>query len=271
MNATFAPTLIAGAAFDSIADQYDELFTKSLVGRAQRGVVWRVVDRTFSPGEKILELNCGTGEDALHLAQRGVNVVACDASSRMVEVARQKAALSPGISAAFHRLQTERVMAIGFRGPFDGLLSNFAGLNCVQDLADIADQLASLLRPGAPAILCLSTRYCLWEIVSNGLQGRWKKAFRRCSGRARANLGGIDISVTYPTVREMRRLLSPWFRLRSVTAVGLAVPPSYMEAWCGRHPHIFRILTRLDELLRSCPGLRGLGDHVLLVFERCEQ
>ena len=52
-------------AFDSLAAKYDDLFTRSMIGRAQRGVVWDALIDTFEPGAHILEVNCGTGEDAL--------------------------------------------------------------------------------------------------------------------------------------------------------------------------------------------------------------
>ncbi|WP_199899091.1 hypothetical protein, partial [Ideonella sp. B508-1] len=62
------------AAFDTVARDYDRDFTHSLVGMAQRRVVWDVLDdwqaRRSGPGA-VLELNCGTGEDALHLARAG--------------------------------------------------------------------------------------------------------------------------------------------------------------------------------------------------------
>ena len=78
------------APFDAIADEYDAVFTHSLIGRAQRESVWREIDRLFRPGQRVLEINCGTGVDALHLAARGVQVVACDASAGMVAVARRR-------------------------------------------------------------------------------------------------------------------------------------------------------------------------------------
>ena len=48
---------------------YDDLFTRSAIGRAQREVVWKILFRHFDPGDHILELNCGTGEDAVFLAR----------------------------------------------------------------------------------------------------------------------------------------------------------------------------------------------------------
>ena len=59
-------------AFSSLAASYDDLFTRSTIGRAQRNVVWDVLLNAFEPGTRILELNCGTGEDALFLARHDV-------------------------------------------------------------------------------------------------------------------------------------------------------------------------------------------------------
>ena len=271
MNAASLNTS-AGAAFDAVAERYDELFTHSLVGRAQRDVVWEIVDGIFRPGDKILELNCGTGEDAAHLAKRGISVVACDASARMIEKSQQKlASQSSAAAASFHWLPTERICEIRFRAPFDGLFSNFSGLNCVADLRDMADQAASLLRPGARMVLCMSTRFCIWEFLVYLLQGRWTTAVRRWKGCIRASVGGSPIAVQYRTVAELKELFEPWFDLQSKVAVGLAIPPSYLEGWCREHPTVFRALVRVDGAFRTWPILRGIGDHVLLVFRRREQ
>ena len=271
MSASTTSTPAAGLAFDRLADRYDALFTESLIGRAQRNAVWSVLDKTFLPGDRVLELNCGTGEDALHLAGRGVTVVGCDASARMVEVARQKLAVNlPDAPASFHQLANERVIDLAFRAPFDGLFSNFAGLNCISNLADVADQLAGLVKPGAWILLCVCSRFCLWEVLLYGVRGQFSRAFRRFNGRSRAQLRGVDLEVHYPTVRQMKHYFAPWFELRSITAIGIGIPPSYMESWATKHSSLFRLLLRLDKLTRSLPGMRVLGDHVLLAFRRCD-
>src|SRR5439155_636698 len=59
-------------------------------GRAQRDTIWHELDRVFRPGQHILEINCGTGVDAIYLASRGVDVLACDSAPRMIEVARKR-------------------------------------------------------------------------------------------------------------------------------------------------------------------------------------
>jgi len=80
--------------FDAIADTYDDTFSNSSTGRVHRRLVWMETDRTFRAGQRILEINCGTGIDALHLATRGIEVMACDSSPGMIAVARRRLAAS---------------------------------------------------------------------------------------------------------------------------------------------------------------------------------
>ena len=41
-----------------------------------------------------------------------------------------------------------------------------------------------------------------------------EKAFRRCKGYSASRFGGIEIAVHYLTVRQLRAVFSPRFRLR---------------------------------------------------------
>lgn len=260
---------IAGAAFDTIAESYDSLFTTSVIGRSQRAVVWKEAATIFRAGHRVLELNCGTGEDALFLAGRGISVVACDASARMIEQARaRKTAAAPSANVAFHVLSTERLDELPSGLHFEGVFSNFSGLNCVKDLAAVSCELAARLEAGSPLLLCFSTRYCVWEMLHYLFRADVQRAFRRCSGIAEATLGQHSFAVYYPTLRSILKFLRPMFRLRSVTGVGVAVPPSYMEDWARKHPRLFRMCEAADRVLRHCHGLRVLGDHMLLHLER---
>jgi SAM-dependent methyltransferase len=260
---------LAGRAFDSLAAEYDEIFTESHIGRAQRDAVWRVLAKTFHPGDRILELNCGTGEDALFLGRRGVSALACDASAEMVAVARRRLLIeATGAPIQFQQLSTEDIADLGPTRAFDGVFSNFSGLNCVADLHTTAAALSNLVRPGASLLLCLSTRYCLTEMVYFLCRGNSGKAFRRCKGHSAVNLAGIQFRVHYLTVRQIRVAFSPHFRLISRKGIGVAVPPSYCETWARNHPTAFKFLCLLEPALASFPILRTTGDHVLMHFEK---
>jgi ubiquinone/menaquinone biosynthesis C-methylase UbiE len=259
----------ATAPFDVLADTYDEIFTRSLIGQAQRVQVWRVLEQAFSRGQRVLEINCGTGEDALFLARRGLSVLACDSSPRMIGVARsRKADEEASADVQFRLLATEELNQLP-REQFDGAFSNFGGLNCVEDLGSVAADLANLLKPGAPLVLCLANRVCAWEILWYGVRGNWQKAFRRLQrAGVVATLGSTRVHVWYPRVSELERMFAPWFRLKSYRGIGVFVPPSYLEHRARRHTSLLRICERLDSVIAPWRALRNFGDHVLLHFER---
>jgi SAM-dependent methyltransferase len=257
-------------AFDTLADQYDSLFTNSVIGRAQRNAVWSLAQRVFCRGDHILELGCGSGEDALFLARAGVSVLACDISERMIDIAaaRARAELPEGL-VEFCVLSSEKLGQLPRDIPFTGAFSNFSSLNCIADLKSVARELSLRLRSGASVLLCFSSRICLWEIAWYLLRRQPRKAFRRLgSGPCLATIGEQQVQVWYPTVRRIRQVFAPWFELQERCAVGLLVPPSYVEPWACRHPHWVRAVERLDNRLRSWPILRDCGDHLLLHFRR---
>ena len=263
----------AATAFDRVAHSYDDVFTRSVIGRAQRNQVWQRLLAAFSPGERILELNCGTGEDARFLAQKGRSVVACDASSVMIEVAKGRGKLEAGSGSAgieYRQLANEDLSALLGQEAFDGAFSNFSGLNCVADLQPVARNLARLVKPGGRVLICVWSRVCVAELAWFLLHGQVGKASRRLSGKATARVGGVTIEVSYPTVRTVRRVFSPWFRLESHRAVGLFVPPSYVESWARKHDQLFARLEKLDQVFSSLPMFRVAGDHMLLEFVRCD-
>ena len=87
-RAMSTPALRTNRAYwDVTAENYDHIFPETVIGKMQRDAVWRDLDKAFQPGQRILELNCGTGIDAAHLAKRGVQIVACDLSAKMLDIA----------------------------------------------------------------------------------------------------------------------------------------------------------------------------------------
>jgi hypothetical protein len=72
--------------FDATARGYDFEFTETQVGRMQRAVTHRYLQELIASAkpQTALELNCGTGEDALWLANQGLLVTATDLSAEKV-------------------------------------------------------------------------------------------------------------------------------------------------------------------------------------------
>lgn len=267
-------TTTASAAFDEIAESYDASFTSSATGSAQRKAVWKEVDRTFTAGQRVLEINCGTGVDAMHLASRGIQVTACDSAPRMIAVARRRADLVARLAAVnFRVLANERVGTLKYEGPFDGILSNFSGLNCIPDLSFLADDLAQLLKGRGKMVLCLFGRCCVWEILWYLSQGNIRKAVRRFrpGGQSAALSACSETNVCYHSIRQLKKAFTPHFRLLTWKGVGVMVPPSYLDFLAVRYSRLFRLASDIDPWLGKCPGLRAMADHMLLVFERIER
>jgi len=240
------------AAFDQVAAQYDELWTNSAVGRAQRDLVWRHIDPLFHAGDRVLDIGCGTVEDAAHLIVRGVVVEATDPSPAMLEIARR-------------RLGQNAILAGDWQSAppvsFDGVLSNFGALNCAADLDSVARDIARLVRPGGRVAICIIGRFCFQESVYYCMRLKFAKAFRRLRGAAPSSLG---ITVHYPAVRNFAAAFAPAFTLERVAGIGLFVPPSYV-----RMPsHLARLCSGLDRAFASLPILRACADHRLLIFVR---
>jgi SAM-dependent methyltransferase len=266
----------AVAAFDALAPRFDERFAPWESVAAQRRAVRRELLAAFPEGSALLELGGGTGEDALFLAARGRSVTLTDGSPRMVERARAKAR-EAGLDAA---VRAERVTieelarfaedrASAHAPPFVGCFSNFAALNCVEDLPAVGRALARLLRPGARALLVVFGPFSPGEALVLSLRGRPRAALRRLGrGAVHARVGEHEFSVRYPAPRVYARAFAPHLALRRVRGVGIAVPPSSAEPFVSRFPRVLHALERLDRVL-SAP-LALLGDHVLLDFERTE-
>jgi len=259
------------APFDAVAETYDEVFTDSLIGRAQRDSVWRELDRCFCNGQRILELNCGTGVDAIHLAEGGVETLACDAAPRMIEVACRRLKVAKVVAGVrFRVLATEDIGRLQAEGVFDGAFSNFAGLNCVENLRSVARDLASLVRPGGRFVACMAGRFVAWEVIWYLAHGNSGKAFRRFHRKGvTARLAeGATLRVHYPSIRDMAQTFAPEFKLRWWKGVGVSVPPSYLGSIAQGHPTLWNMLAKADRWLGHCPLLRATADHVVLTFER---
>jgi len=254
--------LPAGAAFDAIAESFDARFAPWRSVAAQRRAVRAELGVVFPEPARLLEIGGGTGEDAGWLVEQGHSVLLTDAAPAMAAVAARK------LGCATEALAAEQLGLLADRGErFDGAFSNFAALNCVPDLAPVAQALGRLLRPGGRAVLVLFGTFCPGEWLTEAARGRFGSMFRRSArGDVPARLGGRHFTVRYHRAAAIAGAMAPWFEPRGAKAIGLCVPPSAAEPWISRHPHLLRAMEAADRALAR--PLAPLGDHVLYHFER---
>lgn len=255
-------------AFDTLAPIYDRDFTASPIARSLRGRVHRRLIRHFGAGDHVLELGCGTGEDALFLASRGIRVTATDASDQMLAAARRKAANHPLIQ--FEALDL-RYLPDEPRH-YNGVFANFGVLNCLEDWCPLAAWLAERVKPGGIAAFGVMSPLCLWEMVWHGLHGNVRTATRRLrtSTTFQPDPHREAISIRYPSARRLTRDFAPYFRRRHVEPLGLFLPPSDAYGVLEQRPKLLKLLTALDDQTASLPILAPFADHYWIEFERVQ-
>lgn len=251
---------------------YDREFTFSRIGMVQRRMVWGYMDHMLRmPGMQVLDLNCGTGTDAVHLARHGHRVVATDVSEEMLRVAREKARQFGVEEHITHlRLGFDELADLATPAS-DLILSNFGGFNFVapDHLADLVDPIANALKPGGRLIAVLMPDRCASETMHHFLRGELKEAFRR--GRhdpVWAGLSGTGAVIWYHAPKKFARTFQRRFKTINLRPIGLFVPPVHMERHLGEKEKLLARLAKCDERFAGLQWTARYADHYLIDLER---
>ena len=224
---------------------------------------------------RILEIGCGTGEDALQFAERGFHVVATDNSTAMLQVTRRK--LINARETVRDRVQVEMLDAsdpgsanLLFEQDFDLVFSNFGALNCVSDLRPMLDYAHNHLKPNGYVAFTIMGRFCAWEILGFAARADLRRVRRRWSGQSEWSVNGLKQDVWFPSVRAIKRIARPKFMPVAVYGIGALLPTSEFFGACERWPTLFRQLVRVERVLAPFWPVNRISDHFLIVLQRCE-
>lgn len=253
------------AAFDQYAVAYDEEFTCSSVGKLQRERVWKFIARNISPKThpEVLELNCGTGVDAVWFVKNGFKITATDISNEMVQVAKQKldksaAVFQSGISEIASKLHAQK---------FDLIFSDFGGLNCLdaKSLKEMSAVFSNLLNPGGRLVFVVMSRNCKWEQWYFKRKNDLKNAFRRRSpDGVEAVIYGKQFSTWYYSPAEIASFFEDRFITKKHQPIGIALPPSYLDNYFRKRPLLLNGLNVLEKVLSSFSSLSDRADHFII-------
>jgi len=256
-------------AFDAAAETYDREFD-ALPGTARiRAIVHDIAQQFFPAGGSILELNCGTGTDAMALADRGFRILATDASPSMIRVANQKLLnRTANKDVEFREMSFDRIATLHGR-VFDGVLSNMGGLNCVGDLKPIARALAGLTNPGAHVLATFISDFSLWETIAFLFKLDLRSAFRRLSRNGeRTSNHASDTTVYYHSPSCVRHAFSPYFDRTLLIGLNIFTPPPSSTRAYERLKFGMRFLDALDARVSTRPPFNRIGDHFVMVLRR---
>jgi len=259
-------------AFDTLAPVYDDSFTDTPIGRFLRQQIHRRLDFHFHAGDHVLELGCGTGEDALYLAGRGVHVTATDVSEGMLEVARAKTAGNALVQVDWLDLKSLAIsdQHSALSKKFDGVFSNFGPMNCLEDWRPLAAWLGERVKPGGVVALGVMSPLCLLEIGWHGLHLDFKTATRRLRQGTtfQGDAESAPVNVHYPTIGRITRDFAPWFRRVHVQGVGLFLPPSDVFGVIEKRPRMLQLLTAMEARFAKYGTIAMFADHYWIEFRR---
>lgn len=261
------------APFDHIASTYDSVFTRTAIGQLQRKRVWKYIEEVIPNlhGFEMLELNCGTGEDAMMFGERGFNIVATDISQEMLKVTEKKAeqfSLQSKISSQY--LDLDSINETVFDKKFDLVFSNFGGLNCIspESFKRLLNTLPSILNPGGRFIGVIMPKFCAWETIFFLTRLQFKKAFRRLTSKeVNTNLQGINLKTWYYHPSEVKSWSKSRFKLVSMKPVGVALPPSYLENFFSLKKRWLLKLNNLEKKIGGLSLFSGMADHFVIDLE----
>ena len=267
------------SSFNNIATFYDDDFTHSPIGKAQRKLVWEYLKPFFSEKQNlsVLELNCGTGEDAKWMAQQGANVLATDISSEMIKLTETKMDVN-GLhqKVTCKQMDINNIDAVIGVEKFDIVFSNFGGLNCIvpEKLDNLLQyQLPSLLNKNGKMIFVVMPTFCLWESFYHTIILKRKNIFRRLTHKPlEANIGnGNTVQTWYYSPKWFKQHLPANVLLQSFRPIGFFIPPSYLNHFFLKRPIFLRLLQGLEKRIGGFTLLASASDHYLVHLQKIQE
>jgi ubiquinone/menaquinone biosynthesis C-methylase UbiE len=255
-------------AFDNYAPAYDVHFTNTFIGRLQRKRVYTYLKPLLTKQSRVLELSCGTGEDAIYMAACVHSVYATDQSEGMIVTAKQKSVSS---NVRFNVCTIENISSAGRENSFDLIFSNFGGMNCVSlpDIKKCSHDLYQLCKPGARLVLVIMGKKCLWEKIYFLCKHRKDKAYRRLSGKGiPAQIGEESFLTYYYSPYEIKESFKEYFQVQYHRPVGFFIPPSYLEKFFKNKAWLLKIIYIMEKICGKLSILSNYADHYVIVLKK---
>jgi ubiquinone/menaquinone biosynthesis C-methylase UbiE len=261
---------LAEAAFTSQSGIFDEIYSGNTIVNYKRERVRAHVMQYLPANGYILELNSGTGEDALFFAQNGHKVHATDISAGMQQQLKRKIELNGMEASVSNELCSfTKLDQLTNKGPYDLIFSNFAGLNCTNELDKVLASFSELLKPNGMVTLVILPKFCLWETLLI-FKGKFRTAFRRffSNNGSSAHIEGTYFKCWYYNPSYIINRLKDKFDLLGVEGLCTIVPPSYIEGFAEKHLNGYKYLKKKEDQLKSRWPWKVIGDYYIISLRK---
>ena len=134
--------------FATIADRYDLITRLLSYGRDQHWKRRLIATAAIAPGERVLDLACGTGDLAFEAAARGARVIGLDLTPRMVQLARVRAKDDARAGMAGITFMVGDMMSLPIADASIDVITTGYGLRNVPVLDESIREIHRVLKPG---------------------------------------------------------------------------------------------------------------------------
>lgn len=251
-------------AFTKQSIIFDRIEEENIILKLMRKKIRDHVLSSLNPGDKILELNAGTGLDAVFFAQKGFEIHAIDVSDGMIKELEKKVFLNNlKNKISYEKLSFSNLEQIKNK-KFDFIFSNFGGLNCIDDLRKVTKNFPSLLNKNGRVTLIVMPKICPWEIALS-FKGNFKTAFRRFKKNGTlSNIEGIKFKSYYHSPKKIIASLGKDFKLINLIGLNSLIPPPYMKNFPKYFPGLFRFLEKIENKISHRFPFNIAADHFIL-------
>lgn len=253
--------------FSKIYEHYENLSQTSLIDKTMRQQLYRHIERFIKPKSSILELNSGSGIDAVYFAKKGHFVTATDIAD----------GAETYIKAKIKKLQLKNLnyksssftdLKAFEKNNFNYVFSNFGGLNCTDQLDKVAGSLSAILKESNLVTFVIMGKYYPWDWIYM-LKGKFKRAFIRFKKNgASANVEGETIKTYYRTPKDIKQIMKPYFDFVASENLGVLYP-SVNHTAITKHTKLIKRLIDLDSKISRLKLVPiGIGDYYIITFRK---
>jgi ubiquinone/menaquinone biosynthesis C-methylase UbiE len=248
--------------------EYDKAYIGNATFERYREISVSELRSSFKKNDFVLDIGCGTGEEAVIMARQGIKVLAIDPSEDLLKYANKKIREKDlGDVIETRQMGAEKLSELieDFgEEAFDGAYASFGVVNCIPDLDKFLTLLRKLLKSSAPFVCSVMNKKNLWEISAHLLMLRPKAAFRRFTPQ-NVNIKGIEnrqFDVVCYDKNELMAIFKEYFDVTNVNGYPL-LPPPYLDPLFKKLPNYLKKAVERDK-----GAMDNYGDHFFVTMEK---
>lgn len=244
---------------NKIAGDYDRLMNENPFSVYLRNEFHKIIDKYIKHGCKVLDLGCGTGDDAIYAARQNAKVTAIDISEEMINIAEAKTQ-NAGLKSKIKYYAADIEQWVNENNePFDVVISNFNAINYVKDLDKFLQHLNKSINKNGTAVITMINNKSISEFYFYFLKFKFNKSLNSLFNRKKNIITELNI---YP-VNRVNKLFRKYFKMKKAEGISIIAPPYSMQGIYKKLKKIMPVILKLEKLISSNSFFYNYSDHII--------